>query len=97
MPKFNADEKIFEPIEITIKGTNHVIKSITPEMIKEVGAIGNKGVDEEDSEVLYKQLAIFTGAKPEEFKGVDVRSLSAALNFIQNSIRDQIQDSSKNG
>lgn len=103
MPKMNIDEQksLFESIEITLEGKNYVVDKISEDI---VGAVEQAGRDSKDKEgkvkdvgVLSKQLSILTGKPVEEFRGVDIRKLGAAVRFIVDTFQEQVKGDSKNG
>lgn len=81
MSKINIDKKmqLTDPIEIIIEGKTYSVIKITTEMLKSANEIQK---NENTVNALIMQLAFFTGVNPEEFNGVDIRKLGAALKAI---------------
>ena len=100
MPKFNVDEKIFEPIELTLNGKEYKLTEVSREKIKKVQEIG-KAVKEGGAEntdnlsAAARQLGVLLDVNPKEFDNVDMRKLGAAIRFITETVTEQIQG--KNG
>lgn len=94
MPKFNADEKVFEPIEITLGGKAYFINEVTQEtfnLIKEISATVTDG-----PESVIKQVAVFLNEEPEKLRGIDLRKLSGVLKFLTETITSQIEGKTGN-
>jgi len=97
MPKLNIDEqtKVFEPIEITLEGKTYVIEKITDDMMIEVVNM-SKGEGANDVRTVKKQLAFLLNTDEKSFKGVDLRKLGKAVQFITSTITEQLSGDIKN-
>jgi hypothetical protein len=97
MPKFNADEQVFEPIELTLNGKTYKVESVDQAMFARIEEVSKGAADRADLDVVARQLGVILGAEPAEFKGVDLRKLSAALKFLTKAITSQIEGKEGNG
>lgn len=95
MPKFNADEQVFEPIELVLEGKTYVVKEVKQGMFDEIKRIADEAMKkikkgEEDINVVFKQLGLILSTDPKELEGIDVRKASAALRYLSEEIRNQV-------
>lgn len=102
MPKFNADEQVFEAVEITLGGKTYVVDKIEQNMfdrIKEVTSEARESLDrgEEDVGVLDKQLGIILNEDPSVFQPLDLRRKTSAIRFLTETITSQVEGKTKNG
>lgn len=89
MPKYNADEVSFEPIEVTLNGKVYTVTEVTQDMFDRVkkNAEENSG----DLKIIAEQLGIVFNVEPSEFSGMDLRKLNGVVRFVTNAITDQVQ------
>lgn len=92
MPKFNVDDEkgLYDPIEITLEGKEYRIEKITTDMMDAVTKDA-KDNSADDIGVLCRQLAIFIGGDPEDYRGIDIRKIGAVLKFITDEVRSAIE------
>jgi hypothetical protein len=88
MPKFNADEQtqLAESIELVIGGKTYTVKKLSMSLLEEIEEIGKKP----STRAVVQQFCVLTGSEPEDFTEVDIRKLSAALDFITKAVKDGI-------
>lgn len=101
MPKFNADELNYEPIEIVLNEKTYLVTEVKQDMfdrIKEASKRAQASIDagDEDINIIYEQLGIILNVDPAEFKGTDLRKASATVRFLTETITKQVEGSSKN-
>lgn len=102
MPKFNADEKVYEPIEVVLGGETYTIEEVHQDLldkIKDSGKEAKASLDagEEDIGIIYRQLGILLDTDPVKFKDVDIRKANAVLRFLTETITSQIEGKEGNG
>ena len=87
MPRLNIDEQtqLAEPIEITLDGKEYTISKITVDLMDRVTSLQKE--KDGDLNVPIKQLALLIGASEKDLKGIDIRKIGRALEFITNSIK----------
>lgn len=96
MPKLNADELNYEPIELTLNGTLYVVKEVKQDMfdrVKEASKKAQEAIDEgkEDVNIIFEQLGIILNVDPSEFNGTDLRKATAAVRFLTDEITKQVE------
>ncbi len=95
MPKFNADsqESLFEPIEVTIEEKAYTVVVVTPDLMDKMAVLFKEVEETQDMSLMFsvvgKQLGLFLGVKPEVFRAIDMRKLSATVKFIVSTITGQ--------
>lgn len=91
MGKFNADtEVLHDPIEITLDGKEYKIEKVTTDMMDAAMEGTDALKDTENIDVLCRQLAVFIGGKPEDYRGIDVRKVGAVLKYITDEVKNSI-------
>lgn len=94
MPKLNADEKVFDPIEITLGGKTYVITEITQDMFDELQRIAKE--NQGGTDAVLQQLAVFLGANLEDLRKIDLRRAGAVLRFLTETVTAQAEGKSGN-
>ena len=94
MAKFNADEKVFEPIEITLGGKEYNIQEIRQETFTKIKAIATDVKD--GTEAIFQQLSVLLDEDVSILRKVDLRRASAVLKFLIDTITAQIEGKSGN-
>ena len=94
MAKFNADEQVFEPIEIVLGGKTYSIQEIKQEMFTKMKAIA---LDVKDGpEAVFQQLAVLLGEDVAVMRELDLRRAGAVLKFLTDIITSQIEGKAGN-
>ena len=99
MPRFNADthKGLHEPISFILRGKEFDVPDLTDELLERVDSRGREDVEGlQLSEVLARQLSIFTGEPPETFIGeredgtppATIREMSGVLQWLMETIQD---------
>lgn len=100
MPKYNADERTFEPIEVVINGKCYTVKHVSQNMFSKIQEIANgaqsRSEGEDSFDPIFEQLGVILDAAPEEFKDMDLRRAGGVLNFLMSSISSQIKGDAGN-
>ena len=94
MARFNADEKVFEPIEVVLGGKTYSITEIKQEMFDKIKAIAADVKD--GTEAVFQQLAILLGEDVAVIRSVDLRRAGAVLKFLTDTITAQIEGKAGN-
>ena len=94
MAKFNADEAVFEPIEVTLGGTTYRVDTLCQSSFEKVVEISK---EETGTQAVFEQLAVLFGVDSSVFIGTDVRRASAALKFVIDTITSQMESVKGNG
>ena len=94
MPKFNADEKVFEPIEVFLGGKNYSILEVTQSMFNKIKEIATTVTD--GTESIFQQLSILLSEDVDVLRKVDLRRASAVLKFLTDTITSQLEGKSGN-
>lgn len=83
----DREKSLQAPITFTAQGKTFECVEITDELMDDISAITE---DEtlQPGEVLARQLALFTGEKPEAFDALSFRQRGALIDFITNAITD---------
>lgn len=98
MPKFNADEIQYEPIELTLNGKTYTVAEVSQSMFDRIKETADKSKETgADMSVVYEQIGIILGVEKSEFVGCDIRRAGAALKYLTDSITAQIEGKSGNG
>ena len=101
MPKFNADEYEFEPIEVVLGGKTYSIDSVSQSMFDRMKLSGKEAKEsldkgEENINVVYEQLGIILNEEPEVFIDIDLRKATATIRFLTETIIGQVEGPEKN-
>lgn len=91
MPKFNADKKVYEPIELVLEGKTYSVTSVDQSIFDKINEVSKESKGKEDVGVLSRQLGAVLGVKASEFKNVDLRKMSAAIKFLTDTIVSQLE------
>ena len=88
MPELNIDDQFneqFPPISVVVDGVTYTIRTIDADAMKAIMGIADNPATVADV------FTLITGAKANTFKKTDTRKLSAALRFITETMREQIE------
>lgn len=94
MAKFNADEKVFDPIEVTLGGKTYVVNEIRQDMFNRIREIATTTAD--GTEAVFQQLAVFLGEDVEVLRKLDLRRAGATLKFLTDTVLAQIENKAGN-
>lgn len=87
MRQFNVDEEAktrFEPIQLTLEGVEYTISVVPSEVIE----AATDGVNNMGS--LRNVLAGILGIDPSQLRGIDMRKLTMAVNYVMDALTEQI-------
>lgn len=96
MPKYNADEQVYEPIEITLGGVDYKIKTVKQDMLDRVAEVSKEAKKKlaegkEDIGLISAQLGIILDADPKIFVKLDIRRANGTLRFLTKTITEQLE------
>jgi len=91
--KLNVDS-IAEPIELTIDGKEYVVAKLTSDLLNKVAKLAE---NKDDVRSPIKQLALLLGISDAELDSIDIRKIGKALQFITESIREDIEAKNPSG
>jgi hypothetical protein len=94
MAKFNADEKIYEPIEVVLGGKTYTVQDVKQEMFDRIKAVATEVTD--GTEAVLQQLAVLLGEDVEVLRQQDLRRAGAVLKFLIDNIGAQIEGKAGN-
>jgi len=89
MKKIDASEKVYEPIEVVVKGKTFSVRDYDREAAKK-NAEWDKRVDAGDTDANYERLLYMLGLEPDDtlLDDLDFRALNHVVSDIFTAIRE---------